>query len=263
MSEMGVPQLTREWERMRLRYGITDSPQALERLLLGLRRRNARLRHLRDRHAEIQAELSVLETEMQGMEKAVRLLLNDAIERARSERGYSWSPSAVLGFRVWLIRDKGLHGYRVQWKHRSLRARCGISGTETGVPHTGDECGRPPCGIYAAKDVTEVMTEHARVDIRRLAVGLVGMTGKVVEHERGYRGEEATALALAFLRGPSLHVTDDPAEIELLFQGVGLPETELTTHQPARARVTAQLTEYLNEEKTRKGQWILGSPNEL
>ncbi|MDP3983444.1 MAG: hypothetical protein Q8Q52_00360 [Acidimicrobiia bacterium] len=100
-----------------------------------------------------------------------------------------------------------------------------------------------------------------------MAVGLVAMTGKVVEHEHGWRGEQVTVLALAFVREGQVLTADDPDEIELLFQGVGLSEVwnhgSGSVPMVERNRITEAIAAYMKEQERKKTSWILESPNEL
>jgi hypothetical protein len=267
MVENSIHRLNREWERLRLKYGIADSPPELDRLLLKSRRKRARLRDLRSRLATIQSEVDALEAEVAGTDKTLRYFLSDVISRVKVDRGHAWSPVPMLGFRVWTLSDDEFHGYRVQWKHRSMTARCGRTNDNADIPHTDGQCADPPCGVYAAKDVDRIIEAHAALEVERLAVGLVAMTGKVVEHEHGWRAEEVTVLALAFVRGGRVFTADDPDEIELLFQGVGLSagwNREVgTAPLPDRNRITAAIAAYMQEQERKKTTWILESPNEL
>ena len=170
--------------------------------MLKWRRKGARERFLRDRLAELQAEREVLQTEITGIERTLRAYLNDVICQIKEDHGYGWSPSPVLGFRMWKLSPAGFHGYREHWKSPELMAECPTTGDGTDVPHIDGKCGSPPCGIYAAKRVEDLLIEHRPWDLMESAVGLVAMTGKVVEHERGYRGEYVAVLAIALPRGP-------------------------------------------------------------
>lgn len=263
MAETSIPKLRQEWERLRLKYGVADSPPELEGLLRNQRRRQANLRDLRDRLRRIQREIDVLETEVAGVEKTLRYFLNDVIHRIRLEHGPSWSPDPVLGFRVWQLEESGFHGYRQHWKHRSLTALCGSSNDQEDVPHTEGQCSSPPCGIYAAKEIGEILDAHSAIAVERIAVGLVAMTGKVVEHERGYRAKEVTVLSLALLREGQLHLTDDPDEVELLFQGIGLSGEWNTASNHAGGKPLARIIEYMNQQREEKTKWISESPREL
>lgn len=136
MPQDSIHRLNHEWERLRLRYGIADSPPELDRLLLKSRRKRARLRDLRTRLAAIQSEGEVLEVEVAGTHKTLRYFLSDVISRVKVDHGHAWSPMPMIGFRVWTLRDDAFRGYRVRWQHRAMTARCGLTNVNEDVPHT-------------------------------------------------------------------------------------------------------------------------------
>ena len=111
-----------------------------------------------------------------------------------------WSPVAVLGFRAWAV-ERHLTGVYGVWAEPSYRAGCQTRGGERfdpEVPHTDGRCGKPPCGIYAYRDPDSLLAEVGPLaGDRRTAFGLVAMTGKVVEHTRGYRASHVRVLAMA------------------------------------------------------------------
>ncbi len=264
MSDISVHRLNREWERLRLKYRIAGSPPGLDRLLLTSRRKQARLRDLRARLAIVQREVDALDVEVAGLDKTIRFFLSDVIRQIESEHGPSWSPVPMLGFRVWEMKNGQFHGYRVRWEHRTLSAVCAGGASNVDVPHTERECADPPCGIYAAKDVDRLISAHA--DIDSMAIGLVAMTGKVVEHEQGWRAERVTVLALTFARGGIVLATDDPEEIEILFQGIGLADEWHLAGDRApsvKGRIEAAMAAYMKEQERNQTRWILESPNEL
>jgi hypothetical protein len=97
-----------------------------------------------------------------------------------------------------------------------------------------------------------------------MAIGLVAMSGKVVEHEEGWRAERVTVLALAFMRGDRIMATDEPDEIEFLFQGIGFSDDWHPTEPPLiNTRVEDTMAGYIKEQERRQTVWILESPNEL
>ena len=262
-------QVVREWERLRIRYGATEPPPEVDRLQRAGQRRLARLKHLRLQLSDLTAEIVVLEAEQEGLDKTLGLVLDTALRDLKAKHSEAWSPFPVLGFRIWDLRPTGFYGFREHWNHHTLSAYCPTTKTSREVPHTDGSCGEPPCGFYAAKDVVALLSENPGHQIERLAVGLVGMAGKVVEHERGYRSQEATVLAIAFAKGDTFRITDDPIEIQLLFQGVGLATT--TTPDPRRGRGQPSITEggthhkivtYLQAQQRRRAEWISESPNE-
>ena len=105
----------------------------------------------------------------------------------------------VLAYRAWGIAQNRLRGVRVAWPVPTVEARCLDYGRRSGadaadVPHTDGSCGPPPCGIYATR--TAAAAVEAIEHDGPLALGVVALSGKVVEHEHGYRAAVASALAL-------------------------------------------------------------------
>jgi hypothetical protein len=111
-----------------------------------------------------------------------------------------WSPNAVLGYRIWAIDRGRLHGAWKPWQTHHLVAECDKPGP---IPHTDGRCASVAfgCGIYAAKSVVALLDTHDVTLDSRLVVGLVGLEGRVVEHEQGYRAKEAIVLAAAVATG--------------------------------------------------------------
>ena len=255
---------------MRARYGIIGDPEGIERVDAGVLRRLVRIRHLDERRSEIETEIRALRAEIGGLESTLEMLAAAAVARIRHERGEVWSPVAMTGYRLWDSRPDGFHGFRVQWRTHTLTAECPTTGTWDEIPHTDDRCGDPPCGIYAAKDLGELLDSGlGRSDVNRTAVGLVALSGKVVEHRGGYRGELAEVVALAYPRDGILHMTADMGEIRRTFEGISLPdlaggrntplETGRRVSNPAiRDAIESFLT---SEEQRRRDEWISESPN--
>lgn len=261
MTNRQLSRLQRDWAGLRGRYGI-DDPREISELENASRKRQTRLRHLRARLEDLSAEAKTLETELSGIDRTLEALLDDTIRRTRSENREGWSPAPVLGYRIWDVRPDGLFGFREQWKLPNLTALCPTTGTTDEIPHTDGRCGDPPCGIYATKDLHELLHRHRDHDVRRLAVGLVGLRGKVVEHERGYRGQLASVLAIAFPRGNVLYATNDSDELLLVFGGIGLQEawpdesSMRTTDGRDRDSIIRRISDYLERERERNSQWI-------
>ncbi len=258
MSLPDIDRLNREWERLRNRYHVADTLPEVERLQRGLARRQAMISHLQSRIKELNAEIRVLEAEMSGTVKALGLVLGEAIHELRCREGEGWSPFPVLGFRLWDVRRGLFQGYRERWVEPRMTARCPTTDTDFEVPHTDGRCGDPPCGIYAAKDVDALLEAHDGLDITEIAVGLVAMTGKVVEHERGYRAERVSVLAVALTIGGVLRTFAEEEELESLFSGGGL-EASSKVADPSEVR--AQMVRFMREQREVRSQWTLASPN--
>ena len=121
-----------------------------------------------------------------------------------------WSPTPVLGYRLWELHDGGLHGAWTRWTIPRKTAVClDKQSRATGpVPHDARECRHPPCGIYALREPGPAARTMARsLRTARLpltvAMGLVAMSGRVVEHEHGYRAEHVEVVSLAMVTGAS------------------------------------------------------------
>jgi hypothetical protein len=212
--------LIREYNTLKFRYGVAESPPQLARIDQAVQRRQYRLDFLRRQAAEIAEELHWIETEVEKFDKGRELVLVDAIEDLRRRFPEAWSPTPPLGFRWWDVSDGRFCGFRQIWPEPSLRARCLTTNRTEEIPHTDGSCGSPPCGIYAAKSVSRLVRGiHIGSDVRSVAVGLVALEGKVVEHEHGYRAAVATTRALAVSQpgSPLPAVTADPDTIGEVF----------------------------------------------
>jgi hypothetical protein len=131
-----------------------------------------------------------------------------------------WSPRPVLGFRMWEMRGR-LHGAWRAWDRPIYRARCvtGRGERDDGqVPHTDGRCGTPPCGLYAFKEPEQLLAAFGLPEGSvRWVMGLVALTGKVVEHERGYRGQQGQVVAAAVVGRGLLVKVEGPARLQSLF----------------------------------------------
>jgi hypothetical protein len=125
----------------------------------------------------------------------------------------------VFAYRAWSIAQNRLRGVCVAWPVPTVMARCLDYGRRAGadrtdVPHTDGSCGPPPCGIYATKTAAAALDaiEHDGP----LALGVVALSGKVVEHEHGYRAAAATAVGLLVVsHGEAMRF--DGMEVDELF----------------------------------------------
>lgn len=183
--------------------------------------------------------------------------------RAKLEAEAMWSPTAVLGYRVWILNKDGLYGARYRWETPSLTAVCRIPGE---LPHTDGRCAQVAfgCGIYAAKDSGALMRSLGGTHRGRFGVGLVGLEGKVVEHERGYRAEQATVLAFALVDRGTMRMIEDEAEMEALFRNplamppIGADATRVPTDASS---LRCAIATYLKDQAQRRESWISAIPN--
>lgn len=179
-------------------------------------------------------------------------------------RNTMWSPVAVMGYRAWKWSEDGLHGVRQPWLDPRLTAVCSEG---EGLPHTDGRCAEVAygCGIYAAKSFDLLMSEFGVFPDYRVAIGLVGLEGKVVEHQRGYRSEIATVLALAVIDRRNLYLIDGSDRLAALFTPPvrlwRLGTTPLPLPRPASSAWPAVGT-FLEDQARRNQTWTSASPSE-
>lgn len=261
MTDERLVLLRDEWRRLQQRYGVLD-PDEVARLRLASTRRRNRVRQLSERLSALEVERDVLETELAGIERVLEAVLEDAIRSTRARQNETWSPTPVYGYRIWDLRSNGFFGFRERWRASTMTAHCPNTETTDEIPHTDGRCGDPPCGIYAAKSLDTLLDSHGGRQLPHLAVGLVGLEGKVVEHQRGYRGESASVKAIAFARDHVLFTTNDDEEIQMLFEGVSLQSPWNSTEALAlgtsidRDLMIDHVSRFLDSEKERNCKWI-------
>jgi len=185
------------------------------------------------------------------------------VARAKVEAEAMWSPTAVLGYRVWILNKDGLYGARYRWETPSLTAVCRIPGE---LPHTDGRCAQVAfgCGIYAAKDSGALMRSVGGTHRGRFGVGLVGLEGKVIEHDRGYRAERATVLAFALVDRGTMRMIDDETELAALFRSplattpIGADVARVPTDASS---LRGAIATYLKDQAQRRETWISAIPN--
>ena len=241
-----------EYVALRRRYGVLDHHPRLLRLEKATDRRSFRAKHLREQIDELSRELRWLESEMESFDKGREVLLMELIEELRTRFGETWAPLPVLGYRYWLLRDGAFLGFRQRWSEHVLEARCLTTLCDQEVPHTDGRCGPPPCGIYAVKDVGMVVETLIQQHVAEhvAAVGLVGLSGKVVEHRLGYRASRAEVLAVAVRqpdRGPLL--SGDPDRVRELFADQEAATRWLATAGEPAASPFTSLIRFLKEQE--------------
>lgn len=263
---MARPGATSDLEKWRLldiyrqRYRIEDRLGPILGLEKSINRRHVRsaglsrtIEALEVELARARAELHAVETEIEGSRAAGALLISEILDQVRQDMGETWSPTPVRGFRVWRIEDGSVMGSQVRWTGPSLSSVClrDIPGDD--VPHSVERCGPPACGIYAVKHLTMFPDDVASGRIRRSIVGVVAMSGKVVEHELGYRGAHARVVAaVANGEGKSL-ITDRPERLTALFDD---PLTTLSGCGDRGGMDEPTVREFLESSQNMEEPWI-------
>jgi len=191
--------------------------EPVQRLERGLQRRRSRLDFIDRQLAELLEERHTLEAEAAGIEKGLALLLGTELQQVEDRFGPCWSPAPVLGYRMWAVRGDGLWGVKDRWPGPEMTATCLRTKTDVDVPHDDGRCGRLGCGVYASKDFMILLAQRPVIGGDGTAVGLVELSGKVVEHQRGYRAARARTIAVAVPDVGGGLCTGDPEEIARLF----------------------------------------------
>jgi len=242
-----------EHARYVARYGIVPANTgALDRRVAD---RLARLAHLRSRISELEAEATLLEEEAAGFAKGIMAVLGDTVERAREANAEGWSPVPVLGYRMWSATAAGLVGFRTAWRSPRLDAFCTTRRAGSDVPHTRGECRNPPCGIYATKTLAELVAAHPGEVGGNIALGLVALSGKVVEHERGYRAARADVVAVGMWVSDRLVLAGTPAAVAAAFSRTG---PSLAAAGEAGPEPLTTITAFLAARHEEREPWTSG-----
>ncbi len=175
--------------------------------------------------------------------------------------GPMWSPTAIVGYRMWRFRPHGVFGatgYR--WATERITAQCRRyrDGIRHGAPHLESE-GRCParCGInaYAAPTALVRAADRRRrpgikpsgFPLREGLYGVVSLWGRVVEHEDGYRAQHAMVIGLVHPLGAEIRSTSNPRVIGRLFRCGVAGEWERRIWPRSAAVVPTIVAEQLKE----------------
>lgn len=207
------------------RYQIGHLLGPIDSLEKSIQRREHRSMALIRRIGELEKELAnarnelvTVRAEIEGSRTTGALLIEEIVDQVRIDQGEAWSPHPFRGFRVWRIHERAIWGNQVVWPEPRLESRCLRSIPGDDVPHSISRCGPPACGIYAVKDLDMFPPEVAATKVRDCVVGVVALSGKVVEHELGYRASHARVLAVAVNRGGRRRLFQTAGEIAELFR---------------------------------------------
>jgi hypothetical protein len=165
------------------------------------------------------------------------------------EKGEGWSPIPVLGFRAWHLMRGSLFGARMIWPRPVMTAECLHLVPGEDLPHSVGRCGPPPCGIYALKEF-DMVVEGLGSWQENHVLGVVAMTGKVIEHELGYRAAHSTVVAVVGRIGHQHFATDDPTHLTSLFA-----DPVATAHELGNT-TTAFPDDHLSKWKEQHESWI-------
>lgn len=209
-----VASLRSELARLEDRYRVQASEEII-RLDQALGRRNAKIEILSERLDEIIQSLICLEDERAGLLSGMELALTDHITQVQEDHGEVWSPWPVHAYRLWGVTTSGLVGMVEKWPVPYLEATCSKLPLNPDVPHTDGRCAEPQCGIYATKRPEALIADAPKEG--GWAIGLVALTGKVVEHADGYRAQHADVAAIVVHHEGRVLAAEEPHIVGLAF----------------------------------------------
>ncbi|NND85567.1 MAG: hypothetical protein HKN46_10510 [Acidimicrobiia bacterium] len=222
----------RELDLLIRRYGDLGIDDEVRRIRNAKQRHVLELDRLNEDFDRVAARRRITLEAIEKLDRTMRALIEHVVGATRQRHHEAWSPVPVLGFRAWVVEDDRLHGAWDAWELPRSTASCKRAPDRDEVPHTDGRCGPPPCGLYAVKraeDLLDVTGWHGV----RIALGLVEMSGKVVEHAKGYRAEHMEVVALGILDPRGALLIDDAEDLRSAFGGA-LAELDgvLPTLQP-------------------------------
>lgn len=244
---------------LRTRYGRQNFTAPRDRLATAANRRRFQLAEVRKQIAELEQRAKILEAELEGLGKGAAALVGEEIARYEQAFPEGWSPTLVLGYRMWTIERNRMVGARHVWEGPAFVATCAEYPESGEVPHTDDRCGRLGCGVYATKHLDELLDLHVRESDRHYAAALVGLEGKVVEHDDGYRAARAIVLSLALI-GARREVFTDQRQVIAAAYADPAKTLDSKWSEALRPSVLARVKAHLKERMNQ--QWTLGNGSE-
>lgn len=214
------------------RYGRVESDLGWSRVQMRQSRNRARLEVIDDQLSELTSERRRLLEEDRRLEMAKELLAGDIADRTRERHNEGWSPTPVVGYRLWQLTEEGIFGTTGhRWERSVMDAECARARPDDDLPHTDHRCSDfgYGCGIYAASQPMLVKPDAPTGWV----LGVVLLSGKVVEHENGYRAAHARVAAVIAHSGDRLLVTADPDAVERLFVRAAAAVVEEGERRPA------------------------------
>jgi hypothetical protein len=249
-------------EVYRQRYDIEDRLQQVRSLERSIARRRARETTLRrqvetltQQIEEIRRQVSSIESEILGSLRAGNLLIEDILDRVRRDQGEAWAPTPIHGYRMWWIENNVFHGSQMPWTTPTMSSSCLREVPGEDIPHSESRCGPPACGVYAVKDFDMFPARVSDHTEEGSAVGVVAMTGKVIEHAHGYRAARASVLAIWVRHGGNWLATADPEQIRALFDD---PQVTVRSHGKTGFTPPSAVRAFLESSSEKEETWISG-----
>lgn len=242
--------LRSRYETLRRRLQRNDGLSEIERLDGSIDRRTRRLEHINQQIDRLHEERDRVEAEILGCFTGSEALLTDLVSRMEEIEGTDWTPIPIASFTMWELSGESMDDGAVSWRGRTAVGTCGLSATGD-LPHTTKRCIRSECGIVGYRDLTmlgDVPSEGL------VGVGRLQMSGRVVEHEHGYRAELAEVVALIATDGSRWFRTRDRGQIDDFFTSPEVTFGRLSAPVPENAVLYVELDLYLAGEESKRGR---------
>jgi hypothetical protein len=141
------------------------------------------------------------------------------------------TPMPIIGYRMWRLGPGTVRGLNGQlWRSEVMSAAC-TNGPD-GSPHMSSAPCRGRCGINAYTTPGQLLaaarsirgprrlsasSPHIGIPIPEALYGVVALTGKVIEHDHGFRGQHGRVTGLIMVVGHEVHSTRHPGTIAAHF----------------------------------------------
>lgn len=241
-------------DQLRSISNVPDEAAMIDRMRRSIVSRRVRLERLEHEAAALVAEITRLEDEVHGREKALALLLGTVVTRIERATADAWSPVPVVGYRLWAMREGALHGARTRWEGPRFDATC--EGFPGDAPHSDGTCGRLGCGVYATKELRRLLDLHVGGASHSYVGGVTTLSGKVVEHEHGYRAAHAEVVAVYAVWPDRTTATSNPAIIDRLFTACDRIPASWCDLRPPELNPTFDMIRYLEKQAKEAAAWI-------
>lgn len=242
--------LRSRYEALRGRLQRNDGLSEIQRLDGSIDRRTRQLEHINQQIDRLSEERDRVEAEILGCYTGSEALLTDLVSRMEEIEGTDWTPIPIVSFTMWELSGNTMRDDAVSWRGRRAVGTC--DGSAAGdLPHTTEACARGGCGIVGFRDLG-LLGDVPSDDL--VCVGRLHMSGRVVEHEHGYRAELAEVVALIATDGSRWFRTRDRGQIDDFFATPEATFGRLSAPIPANAVLYIEMDLHLAGEESTRGR---------
>ena len=242
--------LRSRYETLRRKLQRNDGLSEIERLDGSIDRRTRRLEHINQQIDRLFEERDRVEAEILGCYTGSEALLTDLVSRMEEIEGTDWTPIPIASFTMWELSGETMDDGAVAWRSRTAVGTCDHSAAGD-LPHTTKACARGGCGIVGFRDLSKLGDVPSD---GLVGVGRLHMSGRVVEHEHGYRAELAEVVALIATDGGRWFRTRDHNQIDDFFASPEATFGRLSAPIPDNAVLYIEMDLHLSGEGSKRGR---------